>query len=212
MLEDNQKPIESPEPETSEDVEEATSTLKSVVMFVWDLGKILVAAIVLVNFVIRPFIIEPFVVSGLSMYPNFDDKDYLIISKLPYRFGEPERGDVVVFKYPLNPDQYFIKRIIGLPGEQVVIRNGRVLVYNEAHPNGELLDEQFLPQQGITQSRVEVMQMGEKDYFVMGDNRDHSHDSRAWGPLPEADLLGKVWIRVLPLNNFGLPGHYEFDF
>ncbi len=208
------KPVnQNSEPTEEEEVEEATSTLKSLVMFVWDLGKVLVGAIVLVFFVIRPFFMEPFVVSGQSMYPNFDNKDYLIIEKLSYRFGEPERGDVVVFKYPLNPDQYFIKRVIGLPGEQVSIRDGRVYVYNAERPEGVLLDEQFLPQQGVTENRyVETLQLGEKDYFVLGDNRAHSSDSRSWGPLPKADLVGKVWLRLLPLNNIGVPGHYQFSF
>lgn len=202
------------EKNTQEDeIEDATSTLKSLVMFVWDLGKVLVGAVVLVFFVIRPFFMEPFVVSGQSMYPNFDNKDYLIIEKLSYRFGEPKRGDVVVFKYPQNPDQYFIKRIIALPGETITIKNGRVYIINSQYPEGELLDERFLPQQGITESRyVETLQLGGKDYFVMGDNRDHSSDSRFWGPLPEADLVGKVWLRLLPLDNIGTPGHYEFGF
>jgi signal peptidase I len=202
----------SGEQASNEAVAEATSTLKSMVMFVWDLGKVLFIAIALVFFVIRPFLLEPFVVSGKSMYPNFDDKDYLIIEKLSYRFGVPQRGDVLVFKYPLDPEQYFIKRIIGLPGEQVAVRDGRVYVYNLQHPNGELLDEKFLPQQGVTASRVEVMQIGDKDYFVMGDNREHSHDSRSWGTLPRADFVGKVWLRLLPLNEIGLPGHYSFNF
>lgn len=202
------------EKNTQEDeIEDATTTLKSLVMFVWDLGKVLVGAVVLVFFVIRPFFMEPFVVSGQSMYPNFDNKDYLIIEKLSYRFGEPMRGDVVVFKYPQNPDQYFIKRIIALPGETITIKNGRVYILNAQYPEGELLDERFLPQQGVTESRyVETLQLGGKDYFVMGDNRDHSSDSRFWGPLPEADLVGKVWLRLLPLDNIGVPGHYEFGF
>jgi signal peptidase I len=148
----------SGEQASNEAVAEATSTLKSMVMFVWDLGKVLFIAIALVFFVIRPFLLEPFVVSGKSMYPNFDDKDYLIIEKLSYRFGVPQRGDVLVFKYPLDPEQYFIKRIIGLPGEQVAVRDAVIALgmFKEG-ANWIWADRSMIV--GIRESLVEIMQI-----------------------------------------------------
>ncbi|MBP9686525.1 MAG: signal peptidase I [Candidatus Doudnabacteria bacterium] len=210
MITQNQQPLKETETQP-EDEAEVTTTVRSIAIFVWDLVKIFFTAFVLVWLIIRPFIAEPFVVSGSSMVPNFHNREYLIVEKLTYRFSDPERGDVVVFKYPIDPDQYFIKRIIGLPGEQVFVSQGRVVVKNEDHPQGFVLDEQYLPNQNVTLGRSEEVMLGTNQYYVLGDNRLQSSDSRVWGPLPKANIVGKVWLRVLPLRLFGFISHHTYS-
>lgn len=183
------------------------SSISSIGSFVWDLVKVFVVAFVLVWLILRPFVAEPFIVSGSSMVPNFHDKEYLVIEKLSYRFKEPTRGDVIVFRYPRDTSQYFIKRIIGLPGEKVEIKQGRVFIYNNLHKDGYELNETFLPQQGVTFGKSEQVILGTSEYFVLGDNRLQSSDSRIWGILPKEDIVGKVWIRLLPFGKFGITPH-----
>lgn len=200
-----------PETKTQNESEaEVAGTVKSIAIFIWDLVKVFFVAFVLVWLIIRPFIAEPFVVSGNSMVPNFHNREYLIIQKLSYRFNEPQRGDVVVFKYPVDPDQYFIKRIVGLPGERVSIQQGRVTIINSEHPSGWVLDEPYLSGQNITLGRPDIIELSSSQYYVLGDNRLQSSDSRVWGPLPKSDIVGKVWLRVLPLRLFGFIPHYTF--
>ncbi len=189
---------------------ELAATVRSIALFVWDLAKVFLVAFVLVWGIIRPFIAEPFVVSGSSMVPNFHNREYLIVEKLSYRFHQPERGDVIVFRYPKDPTQYFIKRIIALPGERVTVGQGRVTVYNTAHPEGFTLDETYLPDQNVTLGRPELVELSGSEYYVLGDNRMYSSDSRVWGPLPKAEFIGKVWLRVLPLSQLGFIQHYNF--
>ncbi len=141
------------------------------------------------------------------MEPNFQNGQYLVIDELSYHLHEPKRGDVVVMRYPRDEKQYFIKRIIGLPGEQVKIDNGKVTIYNAAHPKGMTLNESYLPNQGLTYPQDAIIVGGnkiltlEKDqYFMLGDNRLASSDSRSWGVLPRKDMIGRVFIRALPLD------------
>lgn len=190
--------------------ESPDSPLKSIGLFIWDLAKVFVVAFVVVWLVLRPFVAEPFIVSGSSMVPNFHDKEYLIVQKLSYRTGDAQRGDVIVFKYPKDPSQYFIKRVIGLPGEEVHIAEGRVRIVNAQNPQGFVLDEPYINNQPITSSRLEVSVLGEGEYFVLGDNRLQSSDSRVWGALPEEDIVGKVWLRVLPVAKFGTVEHARY--
>ncbi|MBL8031145.1 MAG: signal peptidase I, partial [Candidatus Doudnabacteria bacterium] len=128
-------------PDVDRKSSELTATVRSIALFVWDLAKVFLVAFVLVWGIIRPFIAEPFVVSGSSMVPNFHNREYLIVEKLSYRFHQPERGDVIVFRYPKDPTQYFIKRIIALPGERVTVGQGQVTLFNNEHPDGFILDE-----------------------------------------------------------------------
>lgn len=188
---------------TIEDVseQEQKPTVKS---FLWELIRvILLAFVIMVAF--RIFVAEPFVVSGSSMVPNFHNREYLVIDKMSYRFNQPERGDVIVFRYPKDTSQYFIKRIIGLPGEKVQIDNGKVKVFNQDHPDGVIIEEPYLPSNDITFGKDEVVTLGTDEFFVLGDNRLASSDSRVWGILPLHDFIGKVWLRAFPLNEFGLP-------
>jgi signal peptidase I len=180
-----------------------SQTLRSVGAFIWDLIKILIIALVIIV-PFRMFVAEPFVVSGSSMVPNFHNNDYLIVNKLPYDTGAPQRGDVVVLLYPKDTTQYFIKRIIGLPGESISFTpNGQVEIYNQQHPNGWVLNEPYLPQGTETYGSLQKIQLGSDEYYVLGDNRTASSDSRVWGILPKNDIVGKVWLRIFPFGNFG---------
>jgi signal peptidase I len=184
---------------TEEDSEKAPS----VSSFLWELARVVIIAfVVMVGF--RYFIAEPFIVSGSSMVPNYHNREYLVVNKLEYRFKEPQRGDVIVFRYPKDPSQYFIKRIIGLPKEKVKVDAGRVMVYNEEYPEGKVLDEPYLSNQDVTFGKSEIVSLGSDEFYVLGDNRLASSDSRVWGILPREDLVGEAWLRVFPLNSFGL--------
>jgi signal peptidase I len=158
---------------------------------------------------IRMFVAQPFMVNGASMDPTFFDGHYLIVDEISYRFEEPTRGAVVIFKYPLDPDKYFIKRLIGLPGETVSIKDGAVSIINKEHPEGFLLDEPYVAPENAKKDTMEFA-LGEKEYFVMGDNRLHSADSRLWGAVPEANLVGRPVLRLFPPAKIGtLPGNYH---
>ncbi len=183
-------------------VENGSSTMQSVGAFIWDLVKILVIALVIIV-PFRMFVAEPFVVSGASMQPNFHNHDYLIIDRLSYIQGLPQRGDVIVLKFPKDTSQFFIKRVIGLPGETVKISQGFVTITNSEHPQGFRLTESYLPNQSETFGRSEEVHLGSREYFVLGDNRTASSDSRVWGILPADDIVGKVWVRVYPLSTAG---------
>lgn len=156
---------------------------------------------------IRYFVAQPFIVNGASMEPNFHDQQYLVIDELTYFFREPQRGEVVVFHYPLNPRQYFIKRIIGLPGETVEVRTDGVSVFNALHPDGLTLEEPYLPA-GLEMRVLRRFELGEREYVVLGDNRPESSDSRAWGPLPRELITGRAVFRAWPLSQFGILEQY----
>lgn len=172
-------------------------TLGAVVLFLAEVIQIVVisAAIIIP---VRTFLIQPFYVQGASMEPNFYDHEYLIINEISYRLGDPVRGDIVVFRYPRDPSQFFIKRVIGLPGEVVEVKDGEVTIYNDDYPNGIKLDETYLDLEET--GGHERMTLGVSEYFVMGDNRDASLDSRSFGPIVRQAIVGKVWIRGLPVT------------
>lgn len=152
------------------------------------------------------FLFQPNQVSGNSMYSTFYDKEYILTDKITYRLGEPKRGDVVVFKSPKNPDVDFIKRIIGLPGETVALTNGRVYINNEALPESYLSDKIFTPGSYFLREGGSVV-VPDGQYFVMGDNRTGSSDSREWGPMKKEEIIGRVFFRYFPFDRFGLdPG------
>lgn len=143
---------------------------------------------------IRTFLIQPFYVKGASMEPNFFDHEYLIIDEITYRFRNPMRGEIIVFRYPRDPREYFIKRIVGLPGETVEIKN------NEIYINGELLDESYIDVETRGDDRVNL---GPREYFLLGDNRSASLDSRIFGPINVDAIIGRVWIRGWPIDSIG---------
>ncbi len=187
------------------------SSLGSVAAFIWDLVKILVVALAII-IPFRTFVAEPFVVSGSSMVPNFHDKDYLIIDRISYQFHQPKRGDVIVLKYPKDTSQYYIKRIIGLPGDQISCQQGKVDVLPKGTQQLEVLKEDYLPSNAQTTNCKPLTTLGSDEYFVLGDNRAASSDSRVWGILPHNDIVGKTWLRVFPLGNLGLVPSPAYSF
>lgn len=184
------------------------SGLKDTLIFIWEFAKVIVIALAII-LPIRYFVFQPFIVSGSSMEPNYSNGEYLIIDEISYRFQDPKRGDVIVIRYPKDRKQFFIKRVIGLPGEKITIDNGRVTITNEQNPNGVTIEEEYLPSQGLSFPHNTSIVGGKKsvvlksdEYFMMGDNRLASSDSRDWGQLEEKDIVGKVFVRVLPLSDF----------
>lgn len=152
---------------------------------------------------IRYFVAQPFIVRGASMEPNFYNREYLVIDELTYFLREPQRGEVIVFRYPLNPKEYFIKRVIGLPGETVEIRDNGIFVINAEHPDGIQLDEPYLPPEFSLRGTVRFI-LGSDEYAVLGDNRLSSSDSRNWGPLERKLITGRAVFRAWPVQRFGV--------
>lgn len=161
-------------------------------------------------FVVRTFLVQPFLVSGSSMVPNFENGNYVLVDELTYRLQAPSRGDVVVFHDPQDWSTYFIKRVIGLPGEKLVINNNAITVFNAQHPQGLALSESYLPAKtpigpenchgGNFVIDTCTYAIASSTYLVLGDNRPESYDSRSWGPLPAKNIVGLVRIRLWPLN------------
>lgn len=171
----------------------------------FELIRYVVVALIVV-FIVRTYIAQPFVVSGSSMYPTFEDREYLIVDEISYLFHDPERGDVVVFHYPKNPDQFFIKRIIGLPGEVVTIM-GSTVVITDTNGVETVLEEPYV--ENIS-SNDQSYKLNEDEYFVMGDNRGASSDSRSWGNLPKENIVGQPFVRLFPASSITLmPGKFD---
>ncbi len=168
---------------------------------IWEIAEVVLIALVTV-FVIRTFIIQPFLVSGASMSPTFADGNYLLIDEVTYDFREPARGEVVVFRYPGDKSSFFIKRVIGLPGEKVVVQNNTVTITPADDGQSFVLSEAYLLPQTRTTGEVSLT-LAENEYFVMGDNRSNSFDSRNWGPLLKTNIIGVVRLRLYPFRDFG---------
>ena len=155
---------------------------------------------------IRFFIAQPFIVDGSSMDPTFATNQYLIVDEISYRFEPVSRGDVIIFKYPNDTSKYFIKRVIGLPGETVQIEGTKVTIKNKTNPQGFTLTENYVAPANFTADHT-LTTLSASQYFVMGDNRGASFDSRAWGPLDKKYLIGRPFMRLFPLDKIGLfPG------
>lgn len=184
-----------------------------------EMVKVFLLAIVII-IPVRVFLFQPFFVQGSSMEPNFEDGQYLVVSEFGYKqtdvnlmnnfhfavdpFKTIERQDVIVFRYPKNPEQFFIKRVIGLPGESVEIRQGKVIVYNTAHPDGFVLDESAYIGLDILTKDMPKMNVGDDAYIAMGDNRMFSYDSRAFGPIQKDKIIGRVLLRAWPVKQLSL--------
>jgi signal peptidase I len=170
--------------------------------FILDFIETIVTALVLFV-IIYLFLFQPHQVKGSSMQPNFENGEYLLTNKITYRFNQPQRGDIVIFKAPPKQEYDYIKRIIGLPGDQVSLQKGKLFI------NGSLLDEtSYLPQDTFTSEghflpEGKEITVPEKQYFVVGDNRLHSSDSRDWGYIMTGDIVGKAWLRYWPADKFG---------
>lgn len=175
----------------------------------WFLEVVQVLVMVAVIVVpIRTFIMKPFYVHGASMEPTFLDKEYLLVDEVSFYFRAPVRGEVVIFHDTYNTGEYLIKRVIGLPGETVLVRNGAVTIVNAEHPEGVILQEPYLGQ-AFTDGNVELT-LAPQEYFVLGDNRLVSFDSRRIGAVPENRLVGRAWLRGWPIQrlaHFSLPSY-----
>ncbi len=170
------------------------NTMKKFFTFVWEMAKIIIIAAVIV-IPIRYFLFQPFFVRGQSMDPNFENGDYLIVDEITYRFKTPQRGEVIVFKPPQNPSQRFIKRIIGLPGETIEIKDGKIIIYTKGE--SQVLNESNYLADLLTGGNIQIT-LAEDEYFVLGDNRPFSFDSRRFGVLPEKNIIGRVIFRAWP--------------
>lgn len=164
--------------------------------FFWEMVRVAIISLLII-LPVRYFLIQPFYVKGASMEPNFFDHEYLIIDEIGYRFNTPQRGDIVVFKYPKDPKQYFIKRVIGLPGEKIKVQNNAIYI------NGTKLNETYLP--ATTETLLPLRGYGDitlatDEYFLLGDNREQSLDSRIFGPVQRDFIVGRTWIRGWPFN------------
>lgn len=167
--------------------------------FILELAKVIIISLAII-LPIRYFVVQPFYVNGQSMEPTFDNNEYLLIDEISYRFHTPERGDVVVFRPPNDPSKFYIKRLIGLPGETVIIGDGHVMIKNSEHPDGFVLDEPYLDNQQTVGNYNITIPAGE--FFFLGDNRGQSLDSRVFGPVKAAAIVGRVWIRALPVSRW----------
>jgi len=150
-------------------------------------------------FLLRYFVIQPFIVDGSSMEPNFHNHEYIVIDKATYRIRSPKRGEVIVFHPPNEPLQNYIKRVIGLPGETISVKDGDVYI------NGKVISESYLGDENHQTEPIHLtsaVTLGPDEYFVLGDNRMHSSDSREWGILPKQNVEGRTWIIAAPLSNF----------
>src|SRR3989344_380809 len=179
-------------------ITQVTNVKSEVLVFIWETIKVVVISLAII-LPIRHYLVQPFFVKGASMEPSFEDGDYLLVNEISYRFSAPERGDVVIFRYPLEPSQFFIKRIIGLPDETVEIKDNTVTIYNEDKPEGFVLDENYLASGQTTLGNF-VTKIDDNEYFVLGDNRFQSSDSRRWGMVNKSLITGKAFLRPWPFT------------
>ncbi len=205
-MEENKPTAENPVPVVAVPVEQPKAPKQSVKSGIWEFVRFAFVVIVVV-LVVRIFVAQPFVVSGTSMIPTFQNSNYLIVDELTYDFHPPQRGDVIVFHPPIAGETgtYFIKRVIGLPGDTISIVNSVVTITNAQHPNGEVLSEPYITPDAPNDNFSVTVPAGQ--YFVMGDNRPASYDSRRWGLLPAKNITGRVLLRLFPFNEMGVtPG------
>lgn len=177
------------------------STFKKIAKEIVSFGLIILAVILF-----RIYVAEPYLVDGRSMYPTFETGDYLIVDKISYNFTEPKRDSVIIFKYPKDTKRSFIKRIIGLPGETVSLRQGKLTIINKENPDGFVINEPYVEYKS---EETLTVTLKDDEYFVMGDNRKESFDSRIWGPLNKKYMLGRPVLRLFTVSEtrwFGIPG------
>jgi signal peptidase I len=170
--------------------------------YFFEIVKIFIVSLLIIV-PVRMYVIQPFIVDGDSMEPNFHNGEYLIVDEISYRFTEPARGEVVIFHPPQAPQDYYIKRIIGLPGETVELIGGHIVIYNSQHPEGEQLNEdEYLVKSQINETAK--VTLGENEYYVVGDNRNNSLDSRRFGAIQLSNIRGKALLRAFPFNELAI--------
>lgn len=221
MLEENNNLIEKTEEETKKEIQEKKLACRTSKPFFRELIKLSFFCLVIV-LIIRWTLIQPFIVQGDSMQSNFESKNYLIIQEIGYSvtypkisfidqspvfslerkglsLGKIKRGQVIVFQFPKNQTEFFIKRVIGLPGEKIKIIEGKVFIFPSENSSGFEFVEPYIDPQRRSFGNFEIS-LEKDEYFVMGDNRIQSYDSRMWGPVPKDNIVGKVWLRLWPLS------------
>lgn len=165
------------------------------------LGELLQTALIaFLLFIVVNLVTARIRVEGISMEPSLHDGEFVVVNKLAYRWQEPERGDIIVFYFPSDPRRRFIKRVIGLPGDTVTIRDGQVLI------NGSILEEPYLDEEPQYHGEWRIAPI---EVFVLGDNRNNSSDSQNWGPLDINEIIGKAMLVYWPMDTFGLIPHYD---
>ena len=175
--------------------------MKKILLFIWEIAKIAIIALIIV-IPVRAFVFQPFFVKGASMEPNFHNFDYLIVDEISYRFSNPNRGDVIIFYNPQNTSQRFIKRVVGLPGETIKITDGGVFIKPSQAKDFFLLDESKYLSSSVQTTGAEEIKLNKGQYFVMGDNRSLSYDSRFFGPLDEKYIIGRMAVKFVPTKIF----------
>lgn len=181
----------------------------SVGSFVVEVAKVVIISLAII-IPVRYFLIQPFYVKGASMEPNFYDNEYLVVDEISYRIGTPNRGDVVVIRNPQRESDFLIKRVIGLPGDRIEIMNGGVRITNDDNPDGIVLDETAYLSADLTTTGIVDETLGTNQYFVLGDNRPASLDSRYFGPVVRREIIGRAWVRAWPIPRFTIfktPGY-----
>ncbi|MCK5081161.1 MAG: signal peptidase I, partial [Candidatus Moranbacteria bacterium] len=213
---------ESQENPLEENKDNKYGKLKTLGAYIFELLKVGVFSLVIIV-PIRTFIFQPFFVQGASMEPTFHNGEYLIINEFGYKktvvgvdekkfftvepFKEITRKEVIVFRNPQDPKEYFIKRVIGLPGDRVEIKDGDVVLYNDENPQGGILDESdyLVKMLHETECRAQcIFDIKEDEFLVLGDNRKYSSDSRTWGVLSSDFVIGKVLLRAWPFDKISL--------
>ncbi|MFH1482428.1 MAG: signal peptidase I [Patescibacteria group bacterium] len=186
--------------------------IKNFFIFVFDFIKVVLISLAII-IPIRYFLIQPFYVRGASMEPNFYDSEYLIIDEISYRFHEPKRGDIIVFKYPRNPQEYFIKRVVGLPNEKIQVKDGEIHIFNKEHPLGIKIDEPYLAN-GVKTNGTDddIISLSNDEYYVFGDNRNFSKDSRSFGPVNKSFVVGRVLLRGWPFDRVNLFSTQQYGY
>ncbi|OGY30072.1 MAG: signal peptidase I [Candidatus Woykebacteria bacterium RIFCSPHIGHO2_12_FULL_45_10] len=185
-------------------------------VFVDIIETIVVAAAIFV--IVYLFLLQPHQVKGGSMEPNYHDGEYILTDKVSYRFSQPKRGDIIIFKSPTNTDLDFIKRIIALPGEEIEVKEGKITIFNDQYKDGFVLEEHYNTNKPTTVEKdgqgylIEGVKkkVNAGSYIVFGDNRSQSFDSRSWGEVPKGNIIGKAWLRYWPLNRFGFVKHENY--
>lgn len=189
--------------EDSNNNKSESSFFSEVKSFFFETIKVVILSLIVIVG-IRSFVMQPFFVSGQSMEPNFHDGDYLIVDEVSYRFRDPERGDTIIFHYPNDIRLFYIKRIIGLPGEKIEIEDNVITIFNAENPGGLKLDENlYIPSEKIIAGN-HSKELKNDEYYVLGDNRVASADSRVWGVLKEHHIVGRAWVRAWPFDNISV--------
>jgi signal peptidase I len=200
--------FEDPTSEEKTGFEKTSSVLASIGKFIFSFIETIVIALV-ISVVLYLFIMTPHEVVGRSMYPTYQDGEYVMANKIVYEIADPKRGDVIIFKY--SDTQDFIKRVIGLPGEIVGLQDGKIYI------NGEVLDESGYLDETIYTNGSDYLHEGESitleddQYFVCGDNRQHSSDSRTFGPISRDQIKAKSWLVYYPFSNFRIAEHEDYE-